>query len=59
MDNQNTITQQEEMQQPAQTGRQPEQGQQSAEKLFTQADVDRIVGNRLARMKQDLETSDT
>ena len=47
------------MQQPAQTGRQPEQGQQSAEKLFTQADVDRIVGNRLARMKQDLETSDT
>ncbi len=47
------------MQQPAQTGRQPEQGQQSAEKLFTQADVDRIVGNRLARMKQDLETSAT
>lgn len=50
--NQNTTTTQQEGTQ------QTDQGQQS-EKLFTQADVDRIVGNRLARMKQDLETSDT
>lgn len=52
--NQNTTTTtQQEGTQPA------DQGQQQTEKLFTQADVDRIVGNRLARMKQDLETSDT
>lgn len=56
--NQNTTTQQEGTQQTAGAVQQPDQGQQS-EKLFTQADVDRIVGNRLARMKQDLETSDT
>lgn len=42
--NQNTTTTQQEGTQ------QTDQGQQS-EKLFTQADVDRIVGNRLARMK--------
>lgn len=65
MENNNTTTQQEGAQQTtgaagqAQQGadQQPSQGQQ--DKLFTQADVDRIVGNRLARMKQDLETSDT
>ena len=51
--NQNMTTTQQEGTQQA------DQGQQPAEKLFTQADVDRIVGNRLARMKQDLETSDT
>ena len=50
--NTTTTTQQEGTQQA-------DQGQQQTEKLFTQADVDRIVGNRLARMKQDLETSDT
>lgn len=36
-------------------------GQNSAqqpEKLFTQADVDRIINNRLARMKQDMDTAD-
>jgi len=59
----NTQTPQEGSQQG--TGQQPDQGQQQAdqgqqtEKLFTQADVDRIVGNRLARMKQDLESTDT
>ena len=56
--NMTTTTQQEGTQQTAGTAQQADQGQQS-EKLFTQADVDRIVGNRLARMKQDLETSDT
>lgn len=44
--------------QTTQEGTQQGAGQQS-EKLFTQADVDRIVGNRLARMKQDMETTDT
>lgn len=29
---------------------------QQPEKLFTQADVDRIINNRLARMKQDMDT---
>lgn len=53
--NQNTTTQQEGTQQAAVLQSAP--GQQ--EKLFTQDDVDRIVGNRLARMKQDLETSGT
>lgn len=33
-------------------------GTQQPEKLFTQADVDRIINNRLARMKQDMETAD-
>lgn len=32
-------------------------GQQ--EKQFTQADVDRIINNRIARMKQDAETAET
>lgn len=59
MDNQNTTTQQEGTQQATGAVQQPDQGQQTTEKLFTQADVDRIVGNRLARMKQDLETTDT
>lgn len=31
---------------------------QQPEKLFTQADVDRIINNRLARMKQDMDTAD-
>lgn len=57
--NQNTTTQQDGTQQTTGTVQQTTQGQQPVEKLFTQADVDRIVGNRLARMKQDLETSDT
>ena len=56
----NTQTQQEGNQQSQQgAGQQSDQGQQQEEKLFTQADVDRIVGNRLARMKQDLESTDT
>lgn len=59
MENQNTTTQQAGTQQATGAVQQPDQGQQMSEKLFTQADVDRIVGNRLARMKQDLETSDT
>lgn len=57
----NTQTPQEGTQQGTgenQQNQQTNQGQQS-EKLFTQADVDRIVGNRLARMKQDMETTDT
>lgn len=57
----NTQTPQEGSQQGAEENQQDQQinqGQQS-EKLFTQADVDRIVGNRLARMKQDMETTDT
>lgn len=33
-------------------------GTQQQEKLFTQADVDRIINNRFARMKQDMETAD-
>lgn len=65
MDNNNMTTQQDGTQQGVGAVQQSDQGQQNteltqqAEKLFTQADVDRIVGNRLARMKQDLETSDT
>ena len=53
----NAQTPQEENQQREGAGQQLDQGQ--PEKLFTQADVDRIVGNRLARMKQDLESTDT
>ena len=34
-------------------------GAMSEEKTFTQSDVDRIVGNRVARMKQELEATDT
>ena len=34
-------------------------GTQQQEKLFTQADVDRIISSRLARQKQDLDTADT
>ena len=34
-------------------------GTQHKEKLFTQADVDRIINNRLARQKQDADTADT
>lgn len=34
-------------------------GTQQQEKLFTQADVDRIINNRLARQRQDTETADT
>lgn len=51
----NTQTQQQtegQQMQNQQIGGQPE-------KLFTQADVDRIVGNRLARLKQDMEATDT
>lgn len=33
-------------------------GTQQQEKLFTQADVDRIINNRLARQKQDMDTAD-
>ena len=33
-------------------------GTQQPEKLFTQADVDRIINNRLARQKQDVDTAD-
>ncbi len=64
MDNNNIATQQEGTQQAIGEVQQADQGQQRTgmtqytEKLFTQTDVDRIVGNRLARMKQDLETSD-
>lgn len=31
---------------------------QQQEKLFTQADVDRIINNRLARQRQDIDTAD-
>lgn len=60
MENQNMDgkqTQQEGTQQD--TGHQDAGINQQTEKLFTQADVDRIVGNRLARMKQDMEVADT
>ncbi len=33
-------------------------GTQQPEKLFTQADVDRIINNRFARMKQDMDTAE-
>lgn len=33
-------------------------GAQQPEKLFTQADVDRIINNRLARQKQEIDTAD-
>ena len=57
MDNNTNNTQQAAEQEPdsQQNRNSPDQQQ---EKLFTQADVDRIVGNRLARMKQDLEATD-
>lgn len=55
--NQNITTRQEGTQQAAGAVQQLAQEQQG--KLFTQDDVDRIVGNRLARMKQELETSGT
>lgn len=57
MDNNTNNTQQAAEQEPdSQQNRKSADQQQ--EKLFTQADVDRIVGNRLARMKQDLEITD-
>lgn len=34
-------------------------GTQQPEKLFTQADVDRIINTRLARQKQDMDTANT
>lgn len=43
---------QQDGQQNSQNGTQP------LEKLFTQADVDRIINNRLARMKQDMDTAE-
>lgn len=42
-----------------QDGQQAQGGADQPEKLFTQADVDRIINNRLARLKQDTETADT
>lgn len=33
--------------------------EEQQEKLFTQAEVDRIVGNRLARMKMDVQDANT
>lgn len=44
----------------AQSQQEGQQGgtDQPAERTFTQADVDRIVNNRLARQKQDLEAAD-
>lgn len=42
-----------------QDGQQDSQnGAQQQEKTFTQADVDRIINNRLARLKQDIDTAD-
>lgn len=45
--------------QQAQDGADQQNGAQQPEKLFTQTDVDRIINNRLARQKQDMETADT
>lgn len=42
----------------AQQDSQRPQGGAEQEKLFTQADVDRIINNRLARQKQDIDTAD-
>ncbi len=42
-----------------QDGQQEQAGAGQQEKLFTQADVDRIINARIARMKQDTETADT
>lgn len=52
----NTKNTQAPAQQDGQQGSQ--NGAQQPEKLFTQADVDRIINNRLARMKQDVDTVD-
>lgn len=63
MDNNTNSTQQSTEQGQSGASQESQQYQNGAdqqqEKLFTQADVDRIVGNRLARMKQDLESTDT
>lgn len=42
-----------------QDNQQAQGGTDQQEKLFTQADVDRIINNRLARQKQDMDTADT
>ena len=52
-----TNTNQNQEQQPETTPT-PEAGGGQGEKLFTQADVDRIVGDRLARAKRDKATDD-
>ena len=52
-----TNTNQNQEQQPETTPT-PEASGGQAEKLFTQADVDRIVGDRLARAKKDRANDD-
>lgn len=44
--------------QQTQDGADQVSGAQPPEKLFAQADVDRIINNRLARMKQDMDAAD-
>lgn len=57
--NTQATAQQDTQQTQGETGQQNNQGGvQQQEKLFTQADVDRIINNRLARMKQDMDTAD-
>lgn len=57
-DNQNMEnTQTQQRAEGQQTQGQTAEDQQ--EKLFTQAEVDRIVGNRLARMKMDVQDANT
>lgn len=55
--NDNTNTNQNPEQQPA-TPTPEDSGGQGNERLFTQADVDRIVGDRLARAKKDRATDE-
>lgn len=58
--NAQALEQQDTQQTQGDAGQQSGQdGAQQQEKLFTQADVDRIINNRLARMKQDMDTADT
>ena len=55
----NTQASEQQENQQAQGGADQGSGTQQPEKLFTQADVDRIINNRLARQKQDMETADS
>ena len=56
--NDNTNTNQNQEQQPETTPTPEASGGQGNERLFTQADVDRIVGDRLARAKKDRATDE-
>ena len=57
-DNKNTQASAQQDGQQAQGKADQQNSTQQPEKLFTQADVDRIINNRLARQKQDMDTAD-